>query len=58
MAEQELWTIQEFHEHEEARLYSVDLEVFIEFLIEKGFIKVIQSDSKNEFIFHRDYRAG
>ena len=58
MAEQELWTIQELHEHEEARLYSVDLEVFIEFLIEKGIIKVIQSDSKNELIFHRDYRAG
>lgn len=57
LAGRELWTIQELHEHDEARLYSVDLEVFIEFLIEKGIIKVVQSDSKNEFIFHRDYRV-
>lgn len=57
LAEKEQWTIQELHEHEEARLYSVDLEVFIEFLIEKGIIKVVQSESKNEFIFHRDYRV-
>ena len=38
-------------------MYSIDLEVFIEFLIEKGFIQVVQSDSKNELIFHRDYQV-
>lgn len=57
MATQEIWTIQELHEHEEVRMYSIDLEVFIEFLIDKGFIQVVQSDSKNELIFHRDYRV-
>jgi hypothetical protein len=57
MATQELWTIQQLHEHEETRMYSVDLEVFIEFLTDKGFIHVVQSDSKNELIFHRDYKV-
>ncbi|MFJ7936644.1 nucleotidyltransferase-like protein [Sporosarcina sp. NPDC096371] len=55
MESQQLWTIQELHEHEEVRMYSVDLEVFIEFLIDKGVLRVVQSDSKNELIFHRDY---
>ncbi|MBE1555845.1 nucleotidyltransferase-like protein [Sporosarcina limicola] len=57
MATKEIWTIQELHEHEEIRMYSIDLEVFIEFLVDKGCIEVVQSDSKNEFIFHRDYKV-
>lgn len=58
MATRQSWTIQELHEHEEVRMYSIDLEVFIEFLIDKGLIHVVQSDSKNELIFHRDYKIG
>jgi len=57
MSSKEQWTIQELHEHENLKVYSVDLEVFIEFLIEKGFIQVVESDSKNEFVFHRDYKV-
>ena len=53
----EQWTIQELHEHEEVQMYSIELEVFIEFLIEKGFITVAESPSKNELIFHRDYKV-
>lgn len=57
MSLKEKWEIQELHEHEELRLYSTELEVYIEFLIEKGFITVVQSESKNELIYHRDYRV-
>lgn len=57
MTEKENWTIQELHEHEELRMYSIDLEMFVEFLVEKGFIQVVQSESKNEKIFHRDYKV-
>ncbi|KXH78844.1 nucleotidyltransferase-like protein [Sporosarcina sp. HYO08] len=57
MARKGLWTIQELHEHKELRMYSIELEMFVEFLVEKGFIQVIQSESKNEKIFHRDYKV-
>ncbi|CAM3214527.1 nucleotidyltransferase-like protein [Filibacter tadaridae] len=57
MMEKQQWTIQELYEQEELKMYSINLEVFIEFLVEKGFIQVVKSDSKNEWIYHRDYRV-
>lgn len=57
LSTKEQWNIQELHEHDEVRLYSIELEVYIEFLIEKGLITVVQSPSKNELIFHRDYKV-
>lgn len=51
------WTIQELHEQQELQLYSSNLEVLIEYLIEKGFIEITESASKNEFINHRNYRV-
>ncbi|MFD1204428.1 MULTISPECIES: nucleotidyltransferase-like protein [Sporosarcina] len=57
METKEHWTIQELHEHEELRMYSIDLENLVEFLIEKGFIQIVQSESKNELVFHRDYKV-
>lgn len=55
MSQKETWTIQELHEHEELRMYSVDLEMLIEFLIEKNIIHVKSVSSKNEFLYHRMY---
>ena len=55
MKTKEVWTIQELHQHEQVRMYSIDLEVFIEFLVDKGFINVVLGESKNDLIFHRDY---
>ncbi len=55
MSQKETWTIQELHEHDELSMYSVDLEMLIEFLIEKNIIQVKSVDSKNEFLYHRMY---
>ncbi|MBD7908656.1 nucleotidyltransferase-like protein [Sporosarcina gallistercoris] len=55
MSQKETWRIQELHEHEELKMYSVDLEMLIEFLIEKNIIKVLSIDSKNDFLYHRRY---
>ncbi|WP_432352796.1 nucleotidyltransferase-like protein [Sporosarcina sp. A2] len=55
MSQKETWTIQELHQHEELKMYSVDLEMLIEFLIEKNIIKVMSVDSKSEFLNHRIY---
>lgn len=56
MNKKELWTIQELHEQEELALYSSDLEFFIEYLIDKQYIETVNIRSKNDFLFHRDYR--
>ena len=57
MLSKSTWTIQELHEHEELSYYSTDLEVFIEYLIEKGYIIVEPIIAKNETVFHRHYRV-
>lgn len=55
MSRKDQWTIQELHEQEELRNYSSDLEVFIEYLVEKDMILVKSVDTKSEGIFHRYY---
>lgn len=57
MATKETWTIQQLHDHKELRYYSKDLEVFIEYLIEKGCIQVIPVVAKNQSVFHRHYKV-
>ena len=57
MLSKPIWTIQELHEHEELSYYSTDLEVFMEYLIEKGYIMVEPIIAKNETVFHRYYRV-
>ena len=55
MLPQPSWTIQELHDHPELSYYSTDLEVFVEYLIEKELILVETVIAKNEAIFHRNY---
>ena len=55
MISQPTWTIQELHDHPELSYYSTDLEVFVEYLIDKGLILVETVIAKNEAIFHRNY---
>ncbi|MBW9234713.1 hypothetical protein JQK62_21180, partial [Leptospira santarosai] len=57
MSQKDHWTIQDLHEQEELRNYSVDLEVFIEFLVEKGYIHVERVETKSDKIFHRYYKV-
>lgn len=57
IAQKEEWSIQELHEQEELRNYSVDLEVFIEYLVDKGHIKIEMVQTKGEGIYHRYYRV-
>lgn len=57
MLTQDVWTIQELHDHEELINYSSNLEVFIEYLIDKGYIQVEPVIAKNEAVFHRHYKV-
>ncbi|MFJ5772557.1 nucleotidyltransferase-like protein [Psychrobacillus sp. NPDC093180] len=57
LSSKEFWTIQEIHEQEELKKYSVDLEVFIEFLVDKGFILIEEQTTKSNKIMHRCYKV-
>lgn len=57
LGSKEFWTIQEIHEQEELKNYSVDLEVFIEFLIDKGYISIEEQQTKSNAIMHRYYKV-
>lgn len=57
LSQKEFWTIQDIHEHEELKNYSVDLEVFIEFLVEKGLILIEEQPTKSNLIMHRYYKV-
>lgn len=56
MLDKEVWTIQELHNHHELRYYSTDLEVFIEYLVDKEYIHIEPVAAKNEMIYHRHYK--
>lgn len=57
MLNKSTWTIQELHDQVELSYYSTDLEVFVEYLIEKNHIIVEPVIAKNETVFHRHYRV-
>ena len=57
MKKKETWTIQELHDHSELVNYSVDLEVFVEYLVDKGYIVVEPVIAKSGMIFHRHYKV-
>ena len=51
------WEIQELYDHRELSLYSTNLGVLLEYLVQKGYIEVIEKQSKNKYVCHRLYRA-
>lgn len=57
MKTRDQWEIQDLHNHDELKLYSVELEVFIEFLIKREVVEVVEVPSKNHLIAHRMYRV-
>lgn len=57
MQKKETWTIQELHDHSELVNYSVDLEVFVEYLVDKGYIMIEPEIAKSGVIYHRHYKV-
>ncbi|RUL51563.1 nucleotidyltransferase-like protein [Lysinibacillus antri] len=57
MLSKETWTIQELHSHRELKYYSKDLEVFVEYLIDKGYILIDPTVAKSEMVYHRYYKV-
>lgn len=57
MSNKDKWSIQELHEQEELKDYSVNLEVFIEYLIDKGYIDIERVFTKTDNVYHRYYKV-
>ncbi|QCR33737.1 nucleotidyltransferase-like protein [Lysinibacillus sp. SGAir0095] len=57
MLSKETWTTQELHNHSELKYYAKDLEVFVEYLIDKGYIIAESKLSKSGLIYHRHYKV-
>ncbi|MFV8828124.1 nucleotidyltransferase-like protein [Alkalihalobacterium sp. APHAB7] len=51
------WTISELMEHPELKEYSIDLELLVSFLVQKGAIEVIHKETKAKGIYHRLYEC-
>ncbi|MET3698765.1 nucleotidyltransferase-like protein [Bacillus oleivorans] len=55
LKEKEYWQFQEILTHPELEIYSVDLGMLIEYLVERKVIKVIEKETKGSGLFHRFY---
>lgn len=53
----EEWTINEMLIHADLFIYSVDLEVLLEYLIEKNYVEVVRVETKGHGIYHRNYKV-
>ena len=49
------WSIQEIIEQEELKLYSIDIFVLLEYLVDKGILHIVLEESKGKGIYHRYY---
>lgn len=57
LAQKPFWSIQEIHEQQELKNYSTDLEVYIEYLVEKGLLAVEEHPTKSSHVMHRYYKT-
>ncbi|MBY0098005.1 nucleotidyltransferase-like protein [Mesobacillus maritimus] len=56
LEEREVWTFNDMMEHKELAVYSVDLSILVEYLIEKNYIEVVLVETKGQGIYHRYYK--
>ncbi|WP_078381736.1 nucleotidyltransferase-like protein [Sutcliffiella halmapala] len=52
---EESWSYHEMLHHAQLSKYSVDLSVLVGYLVEKGYIDVLQVETKGKGVFHRKY---
>ncbi|MFE8700546.1 nucleotidyltransferase-like protein [Cytobacillus sp. FJAT-54145] len=57
LSEKSSWTFNEIMNHVELKEYSIDLGVLIEYLIEKGLVKINNVETKGQGVYHRNYSA-
>lgn len=55
LQEKDNWSFDEMFYHPELRLYSVDLSVVLEYLVDKKYLNIVNKETKGQGIFHRYY---
>lgn len=53
--EKQQWSIQEILDHNELKMYGIDIFIVLEYLVQKEFINVTLEESKSKVIKHRYY---
>ena len=53
----EVWSFDDILNNPELSIYSVDLGVLLEYLIEKNYVEVLKQETKGQGIYHRHYRV-
>ncbi|WP_409291596.1 nucleotidyltransferase-like protein [Peribacillus sp. SCS-37] len=54
-AKEGYWSIAELIQHPELRYYSVDLEIVLEYLVDKNVVDIVEVETKGQGIYHRYY---
>lgn len=57
LKQKEYWSFNELIKEDELSIYSVDLGILLEYLIEKNMIEVITVETKSPSVFHRYYKV-
>lgn len=57
LSTKEYWSFQEMMDQDELSTYSVDLEVLLEYLIDKNFLRVVSMETKGLGVYHRYYKV-
>jgi Nucleotidyltransferase-like/Helix-turn-helix domain len=57
LKEKKFWSFNEVLSHPELKLYSIDLEVLLAYLIQKQFIEIVNIETKGKSLFHRHYKV-
>lgn len=55
LEEQAVWSFDDLLSHPQLQLYSVDLSILLEYLIDKDYVNVIKKETKGQEIYHRYY---
>lgn len=55
LRERDYWSFNDMLAHDQLEVYSVDLSIMVEYLIDKGMIRVTRAETKGKGIWHRFY---
>lgn len=57
LLEKESWTFNEIINHSELKEYSVDLEMLVQYLVDRGYIEIKNVETKGQGVYHRNYKV-
>ena len=56
LSKKDYWSINDLLNHPQIKYYALDLEVLLEYLIDKNVVQIVQAETKGIHIYHRFYK--